>query len=57
MFKVSYRFGVRDIVFPNNEKLCSEWLTGYTITNAMIYSTALLITILNVIITEVLICN
>jgi len=30
-------------------------LTGYTITNAMIYSTAILITALNVIITEVLI--
>eukprot|EP00347_Sterkiella_histriomuscorum_P019608 403340984 len=53
-FKIM-QFKIADIVFQNQQKLCYDWLTGYTITNAMIYSTAVLITILNVVITEVLI--
>ena len=45
---------MRNIVFLDGQYLCRNWLTGYTISNAMIYSTAILITVLNVVITEVL---
>ena len=51
------RFAVADLVFPNNEKLCMEWLTGYTISNALIYSTAILIALLNLIIVTTLVCK
>ena len=48
------RFGVSDIVFPDGSKKCHDWLKGYTLSNAIIYSTALLISLLNVVIIEVL---
>lgn len=48
------RFGISDIVFEDGSKKCHDWLKGYTLSNAIIYSTALLISILNVLIIEVL---
>jgi hypothetical protein len=46
---------VKDIVFPNKEKLCSGWLEGYTLSNAMAQSTAIGIAVLNTIIVTVLV--
>ncbi|CDW83214.1 UNKNOWN [Stylonychia lemnae] len=39
----SFRIGIKEITFPNGQKLCNEWFTNYTLTNAMIYAAALAI--------------
>ncbi len=52
MLKV--RFNVAEIQFSSGEYLCKEWLTGYSLSNAIIYSTAILLVVLNVIIVEIL---
>jgi len=52
-----FRFKVKDIVFANGEKLCVSWLNGFTLSNAMIYASALAIVIFNAIILEILICT
>eukprot|EP00347_Sterkiella_histriomuscorum_P015842 403355479 len=49
------RIAVKDIDFQNGQKLCNDWFTGYTLTNAMIYAAALAIVIFNAIILEILI--
>lgn len=46
---------VKDIVFPNQEKLCVDWLQGYTLSNAMAQSTAIGISVLNAIIVTILV--
>ena len=51
------RFNAADLEFPNGEKLCTDWLTGTSITNAIVYLTAVAIVVLNIIIVTVLKCK
>ena len=46
--------GVRDIVFPSGEKLCDDWFTNYTITNALIYASVLAVVMINTVLKAVL---
>jgi len=48
---------VRDIVFPNNEKLCSDWLDGYTLSTALNITTSLVVEIVNEIAFFIIACN
>lgn len=48
-------FAVKDLVFPNQEKLCVDWLQGYSLSNAMAQSTAIGISVLNGIIVTILV--
>ena len=60
VFKVlfpCYSLGVAKIQFSNGQQLCHDWLTGYSLSNAIVYSTAVLIVVLNTIIVTVLGCK
>ena len=47
-----------DIEFgPQKLKLCNNWLTGYSISNAIVQSTAILIIVLNLVIVTILKCK
>jgi hypothetical protein len=48
------RFGISNIVFPNGEKLCVGWLSKYSLSTAMIYSTSILIAVVSMAIKWVL---
>ena len=49
---------VRNLEFTlmdgSTKKFCNDWLTGYTLSNAVVQSTSVLIIVLNFIIVEVL---
>ena len=47
--------GAKTIKFPNNEMLCSPWVDGYSLSNALAQSTAIGISVLNGIIVGVLV--
>jgi hypothetical protein len=38
-------------------QLCDDWIKGYSISNAIVYSTAILISVLNYVIVLVLKCK
>ena len=57
MLKSLYSFEVANLEFPNGEKLCQDWLTGYSLSNAIVYLTAIAIVVLNIIIVAVLKCK
>lgn len=42
-------------MFPNNKKLCVDWLQGYSVSNAMAQSTAIGIAVLNSVIVMILV--
>jgi len=48
---------VKDIVFPNNEKMCSEWLEGYSVSTALSITTSLVIEIVNEIAFFIIACK
>jgi hypothetical protein len=48
------RFNAAEIQFSNGAYLCKEWLTGYSLSNAIVYSTAVLLVVLNLIIVAIL---
>jgi hypothetical protein len=50
-------FNVQNIKFPDGNTLCKDWLTGYSLSNAIVYSTAVLIVVLNQIIVLILGCK
>jgi hypothetical protein len=39
------------------KRFCNDWLTGYTLSNAIVQSTAILIIVLNLVIVTVLKCK
>ena len=43
-----------NIEFQDKSQLCKSWLTGYTLSNAIVYSTAVLLVVLNAIIVAIL---
>ena len=49
------QLGAKTIKFPNNEMLCSPWVDGYSLSNALAQSTAIGISVLNGIIVGVLV--
>jgi hypothetical protein len=49
------QLGAKTIKFPNNEMLCSSWVDGYSLSNALAQSTAIGISVLNGIIVSVLV--
>lgn len=49
------QLGAKTIKFPNNEMLCSPWVDGYSLSNALAQSTAVGISVLNGIIVGVLV--
>ena len=49
------QLGAKTIKFPNNEMLCSAWVDGYSLSNALAQSTAIGISVLNGIIVSVLV--
>jgi len=51
---IVFRFAVQDITFPDGSLLCKTWLTNYSLSNAIVQGTAILIVVLNQIITSIL---
>ena len=50
-------FNVENIKFQNGQYLCKDWLTGFSLSNAIVYSTAVLLVVLNAIIVAILGCK
>jgi hypothetical protein len=50
-------FNAAKITFSTGENLCNEWLKGYSLSNAIIQATAILIIVLNIVIVAVLGCK
>lgn len=48
------RFNAASITFATGENLCNDWLKGYSLSNAIIQATAILIIVLNIVIIAVL---
>jgi hypothetical protein len=49
-----FRINSANLKFPNNQLLCKDFLTGYTLSNAIVYATGSLILVLNIVIVAVL---
>jgi hypothetical protein len=58
---LSIALDVKNIDFPlqdgTKKKFCDDWLTGYTLSNAIVQSTAILIIVLNLVIVTILKCK
>ena len=46
-----------DLVFPNKQKMCIDWIGSYTISTAMSSSTAIIVEILNEILVITVTCK
>ena len=54
--KIIY-WDVAELVFPNDQQLCKDWLKGYSLSTAMISTTALVVEIINEVIVAILMCK
>ena len=48
---------VAELVFPNDQKMCTDWLKGYSLSTAMISTTAIVVEIINEVIVGILMCK
>jgi hypothetical protein len=49
--------GVAKLVFPNDERMCLDWLAGYSLSTAMLSTTAIVVEIVNEVIVGILMCK
>jgi len=48
---------VAELVFPNDQKMCTDWLKGYSLSTTMISTTAIVVEIINEVIVGILMCK